>query len=577
MYDIIVHDLDTVTPEILEAAQIKKLETQRMEERKLNKNKNFESKLTLEDFPLEEVVVRLMTYSHIPANPNGDPNKAKTTADLHMKVNFPPFQHYVYENDSWRCVGKSHWRNGEFSVTHGRMTNRLGAMFMKLAEKYGTRGNWRGYCIDENTQALTQRGWLGIDEITTDDMIYSYEDGLMKWSQIKSIYRSEFDGNMHQLTLQGMDCLITPGHKKVTRRGLVPVEYLLESDHLILMGSAENSVTEPTYSDAFVELMGWVVTEGCYEMGRNGTIKNITIYQNEGDHAQRIRNCLNTLGYRYSERISDKNNIGFRIWKESSEKIVEALPIKNLNMEFLLKLTQSQRSLLLETMIDGDGWRTNGLKRYVQKDSAHVDQFQALCALLGLRSNAHVRNRLSYGKPVSYYDINVFSTRKNTTKVSCINFNGGKQNNRSHVGRGKVYHPNQPTTEYHGRVWCPETEYGCFLARRNHTVYLTGNTYVDEMKAQAIVQLAQVGLQFDESRSNNPFSWATQVVYTSFLKVLNTEKKSQSIRDDLLIMAGSNPSHTRQVEDQMAQQALADAPVAPAETSDAPDTNTTKP
>ena len=85
-----------------------------------------------------------------------------------------------------------------------------------------------------------------------------------------------------------------------------------------------------------------------------------------------------------------------------------------------------------------------------------------------------------------------------------------------------------------------------------------GYSYVDEMKAQAVVQLAQVGLQFDESRSNNPFSWATQVVYTSFLKVLNTEKKSQSIRDDLLIMAGSSPSHTRQVEDQMAQQTPTD-------------------
>lgn len=242
MYDIIVHNLSGVTVETLQAARQKKLEVLKMEERKANRSKTFESRLSLDDVPLEQIVVRLMTYEHIPANANLVEGKAKTVADRHTKVNFPPFQHFIWESDDWRCVGKSHWRKGEFSLTHGRMTNRLGAMFMKLADKYGTRGNWRGY------------------------------------------------------------------------------------------------------------------------------------------------------------------------------------------------------------------------------------------------------------------------------------------------------------------------------------------TYVDEMKAQAVVQLAQVGLQFDESRSNNPFSWATQVVYTSFLKVLNTEKKSQSIRDDLLIMAGSSPSHTRQVEDQMAQQALADQPTVSTDSAEPPTT-----
>jgi hypothetical protein len=74
------------------------------------------------------------------------------------------------------------------------------------------------------------------------------------------------------------------------------------------------------------------------------------------------------------------------------------------------------------------------------------------------------------------------------------------------------------------------------------------------MRAQALVQLSQVGLQFDESKSSNPFAYYTQCVSTSFLKILTNEKKSQTIRDDLLIMHGATPSHTRQVEDQMAQQ-----------------------
>jgi hypothetical protein len=104
-------------------------------------------------------------------------------------------------------------------------------------------------------------------------------------------------------------------------------------------------------------------------------------------------------------------------------------------------------------------------------------------------------------------------------------------------------------------VWCPETEYGCFVVRRNGKVYLTGNTYIEEMKSQALLQLSQVGLQFDESRSEqpNPFSYYTQTITNSFMRILNIEKKNQNIRDDILIMHGSTPSWTRMVDNELAQ------------------------
>jgi len=216
-------------------------------------------------------------------------------------------------------------------------------------------------------------------------------------------------------------------------------------------------------------------------------------------------------------------------------------------MEFILALTVRQRELLIETMIDGDGWRrANGGRSYVQKDKHHVDLFQALCVLAGVRTNTHLRESLSFGKPSQCYAVNLFSKSKNTTKVHCVNFHGGKRNGRAHVGQGKITHPNEPTTAYQGQVWCPETEYGCFVARRNGTVYLTGNTYNEEMRGAALVQLSQIGLRFDESKSQNPFAYYTAAITNSFTHVLNSEKKNQNIRDDMLEMNGLNPSWTRQ-------------------------------
>jgi hypothetical protein len=112
--------------------------------------------------PTADLVVRMMTFEHIPLEP-GRKNNPKSIADHRAKVNFPPFKHFVLNDDgTWREVLRSHWKGdlvtGEFSVDHGQITNRLGAMFLKLCERYSMRSNWRGYSyVDEmRGQALIQ-------------------------------------------------------------------------------------------------------------------------------------------------------------------------------------------------------------------------------------------------------------------------------------------------------------------------------------------------------------------------------------------------------------------------------------
>ena len=73
-----------------------------------------------------------------------------------------------------------------------------------------------------------------------------------------------------------------------------------------------------------------------------------------------------------------------------------------------------------------------------------------------------------------------------------------------------------------------------------------GYTYNEEMRGQALLQLSQIGLQFDESKTQNPFAYYTAAITNSFTRILNLEKKNQNIRDDVLEMNGLNPSWTRQ-------------------------------
>ena len=84
--------------------------------------------------------------------------------------------------------------------------------------------------------------------------------------------------------------------------------------------------------------------------------------------------------------------------------------------------------------------------------------------------------------------------------------------------------------------------------RYGHRGNWRGYTYLEEMKSQALLQLSQVGLQFDESRSDtpNPFAYYTQTITNSFMRILNIEKKNQNIRDDILEMNNLSPSYSRQ-------------------------------
>ena len=80
-----------------------------------------------------------------------------------------------------------------------------------------------------------------------------------------------------------------------------------------------------------------------------------------------------------------------------------------------------------------------------------------------------------------------------------------------------------------------------------------GYTYLDEMKSHALLQLSQIGLQFNEAVSDNPFAFYTTTIKNCFTRVLNLEKRNQNIRDDILIMNGANPSYTRQNDEDHAR------------------------
>jgi hypothetical protein len=157
------------------------------------------NKIDPNSIPTTDLVFRVMTWDHIPVAPK-QPRKVvkkKTAKDIfefedsdideifedledsstknevddmvHVKVNFPPFQHYkIDENNTFYCVGKSHWigdlDTGYFSKDHGQITNKLARMYIMMCEKYAMKYNWRGYTYRDEMQnsAILQLTYVGL-------------------------------------------------------------------------------------------------------------------------------------------------------------------------------------------------------------------------------------------------------------------------------------------------------------------------------------------------------------------------------------------------------------------------------
>jgi len=183
-YDLIVSGLDKIN--IRTIAEAKRVQAKRQGDQEYQRRKALGEKVKQADCEVDykkitkiNVVFRVMTFDHIPLNTVRKKNP-KSLADHRDKVNFPPFQHWKFDDatgETLICVGKSHWKGpldtGHFDKDAGQITNTLARMMLKLCERYATRGNVRGYTYNDEMkgQAILQLTQIGLqfDESKSDN------------------------------------------------------------------------------------------------------------------------------------------------------------------------------------------------------------------------------------------------------------------------------------------------------------------------------------------------------------------------------------------------------------------------
>lgn len=344
------------------------------------------------------------------------------------------------------------------------------------------------YCVDGETTALTKAGWKKYSEITESDQVLTIEPETrwIEWCQVQKVNVFDFDGNLNLWENGIFRAVSTDNHKWLCRgSGIRGGHHSLAKPHYHFSSTDELSDPkcrkivdigggEPMYDpmayydDEFVELVGWYLTEGW----RNPKSPTGIFVSQSNKHnlvyverIRRIAEFYRSKGASVSEVSRDLGwgeVITFRFGMGIGSSVNDACPDKALTVDFLNLLTSKQLCLLQETMVDGDGHRPGDSEYeiFTQKDLGRSVSFQILCSMIGKRTN------LVYSEKQGVYHVKVYASQ--TVYVESLT-------------KTKI--------PYIGKIWCPTTKNGTWMACREGRTFWTGNSQFTQFERNTLKRL----------------------------------------------------------------------------------------
>jgi hypothetical protein len=332
--------------------------------------------------------------------------------------------------------------------------------------------------IDAMTEALTPNGWRRHGDLSDGDFVLAMDPVAKQicWKRVVQIVRREWDsahdGPLIHWGHRSVGALTAPSHPWLQlndmgrKRGddrphsWTTTEEVGGRDWVRLVfggGAPQCFASSPSLSNEFVELLGWIVTEGCFPKPKSPGIWNhVLLNQSELVNPQktgRIRSLaehFRASGYTFNEySMKSDGVVPFYIGADLGALIRTALPDKQLPPELICSLTFDQAQILYDALLDGDGHRrADGALCFLQVDQGRIDSFQMLAAMLGLRTAQKTWAALNGVQRITIY------TRNYGTSGS-----------------------NHPIPEkYAGIIWYPEFKRAtAWLARRERTTFWTGS------------------------------------------------------------------------------------------------------
>ena len=343
--------------------------------------------------------------------------------------------------------------------------SRLG--FKNYQQDIGSFMGTSRHCVLPSTEVLTKRGWVTDPQVGEE--ILSYEKGQYVWSKVNWVYRENHCGQMYRLESRNNFSIdVTPEHRwlvynKWTGKTYTTLTKDLKTSEQLIVSAEAVKESQEEYDDAFVQLVGWLVTDGSLGNGNMYLTQSATYNPAK---CKMIEDLLAPYGedwyvrnYNYTTGDGIQNQ--YCIKGDLRKRLAAVVgSSKMLSAEFVNRLSTRQRHLLLEAVILGDGmYNKGGSWAITSNNKERIDGYQYLATLCGYRTS------------ITNNGNNTFKLRSKT-KISP----------RYDYTRVSVDSLNISTYDYDGEVYCPNTDEGMVVFRSDSTdVLLSGNCiWLDE-------------------------------------------------------------------------------------------------
>ncbi|MGH2620738.1 MAG: LAGLIDADG family homing endonuclease [Anaerolineales bacterium] len=349
----------------------------------------------------------------------------------------------------------------------------------------------QGGCFDDQTEILTDRGWLPFETIMGTEKVLTLNGMTAEWGSITQLHRYWHDGPMNLLDRPDLSFCITDNHQllakyprgkwAIRRYDALPGAFVMPRATEWVGGNPENIEFESRYEmpnggirlkrwpfsfEDWARFLGWFIAEGCaFRENRKGGRWRINIAQKKGPKLERIAALLKRMGI-IARRPASRSGMEFSI-NHIGEHLALTCGIHAANKRVPAYIKNASPCIIrafLEEYRLGDGSvNSKGVASYVTTSKGLADDLQEVLAKLGRAGKMAVRqeagSRFLIGNRSVVRKHRVYVVTERSAGSDCY-----------------ILKLQVQRVRYRGFVYCVSTPLKTILVRRKGTVMWSGNS-----------------------------------------------------------------------------------------------------
>jgi hypothetical protein len=309
-------------------------------------------------------------------------------------------------------------------------------------------------CYSDDTEILTNRGWMLFKELGEEDRVASYkpENESIRFERPRAKQVLDFHGEMVNFASRWCDLLVTPDHRMLCKRQQATKSQVRKAQdvgagfQLPVSGTMVGEEAGPSETQA--KLLTAFVADGCI---RGGFQIEFSFYKDR--KKERLKSLLNELGIKFKTHhwgsVDESESILIDKRQPEAQFLLECCPKKiwtGKELAWPLKTRQT----IIEEIPHWDGDKGQNCIRYFTSNAANADVISRMAVISGYSSGT---NRIP-SEEENCNDQYVLCMIKKPWRVIV----------------------NKPTREhYKGKVYCVTVSTGFVVVRRNGKAVVSGN------------------------------------------------------------------------------------------------------